>query len=732
MRRLLSFTCLTPIALVSITPAFAETVIKDARTAPVRTATANAGAADSVTIDTTGSIKLTSGTAVTMDSDHQVNNKGTITITDSNGATGILALPNRTGAISNSGTITIDETYAPTDADKDGDIDGPFAQGSGRYGIRVGTGHTGNIVNSGTIAVEGNGSFGLALDGPVTGSLTNSGKIDIVGDNSFGVRAGNVSGNVVLEGTIAARGANSVGAALTGDIGGALRVQGSIIASGYRSITPPGDVSKLDADDLLQGGNALRVSGNIAGGIILDAPPRDSDPKDDDEDKDGVKDASEGTASVTSYGSAAAFQIGASDRAVTIGAVSGNAQGHGLVINGNVSGQGVYKAVDGNGLVIGGLGQAVTIAGGMTVNGRVEASSLDQNATALRIGNLARVNEIMVNGGIGATGGGAVGTRVAAIQIDAGATTGSLSNKGAILVKVNGDKAIGTAVLDRSGTLSSIVNQGRIAIEGAAGTDRAIALDLGANTTGVTITQSRLSATATVPEITGNILLGSGNDVIDSSAGKIVGKILFGAGNDRLKLSSEASYSGAVSFGSGTAELSLADKASFMGSADFGDGAATLTLGGTSRFSGLVTGSTNTAVSVNGGSLALLNTGAVKLASLSVGAQGTIGVFIDGVAKTNTLIDVAGAAQFAAGSKVLVNLSSVGQSAGTYTFLKAGALLGAPALLTDNVSLPFLFKGNVQTNAAANTASVVIARKAVSELGLNSSEASAFDAIAIA
>jgi hypothetical protein len=732
MRQLLNFTCLTPIALVSITPAFAETVIKDARTAPVRTATANSGAADSVTIDTTGSIKLTTGTAITVDSNHDVSNKGAITITDANNATGILAAPNTSSAISNSGTITIDETYAPTDTDKDGDIDGTFAQGSGRYGIRVGTGHSGNIVNSGTITVEGNNSFGLALDGPLTGNLTSSGKIDVLGDNSIGVRAGNVSGNVVLEGTIGVRGANSIGASLTGDIGGALRVQGAIASSGYRSTTAPSDVSKLDADDLLQGGNALRVAGNVAGGIILDAPPKDNDPKDDDEDKDGVKDASEGTANVTSYGSAAAFQIGASDRAVTIGAVSGNAQGHGLVINGSVSGQGVYKAVDGNGLVIGGLGQAVTIAGGMTVNGRIEASSLDQNATALRIGNLARVNEILVNGGIGATGGGVDGTRVTAIQVDAGATTGSLTNKGAILVKVNGDKAVGTAVLDRSGTLSSIVNQGRIAIEGAAGTDRAIALDLSANTGGVTLIQSRLSATATAPEITGNILLGSGNDIVDSSAGKIVGKIAFGAGNDRLRLSSEASYSGAASFGSGTAELSLADKASFSGSADFGDSAATLTIAGTSRFSGSITGGANTAVTVNGGSLALLNTGAVKLASLSVGAQGTIGVLIDGVQKTNTLIDVAGAAQFASGSKVLVNLSSVGQSEGTFTFLKAGSLSGAPALLTDNMSLPFLFKGAVQTDLAANTVSVVIARKAVSELGLNASEASAFDAIAIA
>lgn len=730
MRHLLSFTCLTPIALISFSQASAETLIKDARTAPVRTATANAGAADSVTIDTTGSVKLTSGIAVTMDSNHDVNNKGTITITDANNATGILAQPNTNGAITNSGTITIDETYAPTDTDKDGDIDGSFAQGSGRYGIRVGTGHVGNILNSGTITAEGNNSFGLAIDGPLTGNLTNSGKIEILGDNSIGVRAGDVSGNVVLEGTINARGANSVGALLSGNIGGALRVQGGIVASGYRSITAPGDVSKLDADDLLQGGNALRVAGNVAGGIILDAPPKDSSPTDDDEDKDGVKDANEGTAAVTSYGSAAAFVIGASDRAVTIGAVAGNAQGHGLVINGGVSGQGVYKAVDGNGLVIGGLGQSVTIAGGMTVNGRVEALSLDQNATALRIGNLARVNEILVNGGIGATGGGVDGTRVTAIQLDAGAVSSTLTNKGAILVKVNGDKAIGTAILDRSGTLSTIVNQGRIAIEGAAGTDRAIALDLSANTSGVTVTQSRLSATATAPEITGNILLGSGNDLIDVSAGKVAGKIVFGAGNDRLRLSSEASYTGAASFGSGNGELTLSDKASFSGSVDFADTASTLSLGGTSKFTGSIAGGSGTAVTVSGGSLALLNTSTVRLASLSVGAQGTIGVLINGAGGTNTLIDVTGTAQFAAGSKVLVNLNSVERSPGTYVFLRAGTLSGAPALLTDSVSLPFLFKGLVQTDLAANTASIVITRKSVSELALNTSETSAFDAIA--
>jgi hypothetical protein len=730
MRRLLSYTCLTPIAFISFSDVSAETVIKDARTTPVRTAAANSGAANSVTIDTTGSVKLGSGTAITMDSNHEVINKGAIAITDASNAAGILALPNTNGAVTNSGTIVIDETYTPADTDKDGDVDGAFAQGSGRFGIRIGAGHSGNVTNAGSITIEGNTSFGLALDGRLTGNLTSSGKIDVLGDNSSGLRAGDISGNVVLEGTINARGAGSTGVLLVGDIGGALRVQGTIAATGYRSITPPSDVSKLDADDLLQGGNALRLSGNVAGGILLDAPPKDSDLKDDDEDKDGIKDASEGTATVTSYGAAAAFQIGASDRAIMIGAVPGNAQNHGLVINGTISGQGVYKSVDGNGLAIGGLGQAVTIAGGMTVNGRIEAVSFDKNATALRIGNLARVDQILVNGSVGAAGGGADGTRATSIQIDAGATAPALANRGAILAKVNGDTATGTSILDRSGTLANIVNQGRIAVEGAAGTDRAVALDLNANMSGVSITQSRLSATATAPEITGKILLGSGNDLIDASAGKIAGKIVFGAGNDRLRLTSDASYAGAVSFGSGSAELSLADKAMFAGSVDFSDAAGSLTLGGTAKFTGSIIAGSSTAVTVNGGSLALLNSNTVRLASLSVGTQGTIGVLINGIGGTNTLIDIAGSAQFAAGSKVLVNLNSVERSPGTYTFLKAGSLSGVPALLTDSVSLPYLFKGIVQADLAAKTASVVITRKSVAELALNKSETSAFDAIA--
>ena len=359
MRHLLAATCLTPVALCAFAlPLHAETVIGDARTIPIQTSTAN----DDIRISAQGSIKPAAGAAVTIDSNDSVTNQGTIQSIGANDSTGILANAGTAGTITNSGKIILDENFTATDTDTDGDLDGPFAQGARRYGIRVGAGgtFTGNIVNSGEITIEGNDSAGIRLDSNLAGALTSSGKIDVIGNDSQGIRAGNVTGNVGLTGTIQVRGANSVGVALDGDIGGALTVQGLILTTGYRSTVAPADASKLDADDLLQGGPALRVSGDVAGGILFDAPPANNSTTDDDEDDDGIKDSDEAVATVRSFGAAPAVQIGSATGDVAIGAVAGNAAGHGIVVKGEIAGNGVYSGVAGNGLVIGGLGGNVT------------------------------------------------------------------------------------------------------------------------------------------------------------------------------------------------------------------------------------------------------------------------------------------------------------------------------------------------------------------------------------
>jgi hypothetical protein len=299
---------------------------------------------------------------VTQDSDHAVTNQGTIAVGNASGAAGIVAVAGTSGAIVNSGAITIDEPYTATDTDNDGDLDGPFALGSDRFGIRTEGAHNGQIANNGTITVEGNDSAGIWLGGPQTGALTHNGTTTVTGDRAVGLHADAIAGDVRLAGTVSARGDNAVAAHFAGDVTGALVVQGKIGASGYRYTSAPSDPSKLDADDLLQGGSALVVEGNVTGGIVLAAAPKDSSDSDDDEDDDGIADKDEGTAAVASYGSAPAMVVGAADHAISIGSVAGTASGFGLIVDGAVSGQGVYSGVDGNGLVIGGRGGDVTIA----------------------------------------------------------------------------------------------------------------------------------------------------------------------------------------------------------------------------------------------------------------------------------------------------------------------------------------------------------------------------------
>src|SRR5690606_6797302 len=305
---------LTSTALLArAVPAAAED-ISTAITQPVKTSTIKNGAADSITITSSGSVKPSGGTAVTMDSDHAVTNQGTIGISNASGAIGILAAAGTSGNIVNSGTITVDESYTPTDADNDGDLDGPFAQGSNRFGIRTGGTHSGNVVNSGTITVEGNDPRAIRLVGALTGNLIQDGMTKVVGDRSVGVRADAITGNVRQAGEVSAQGEDAIGARFAGDVTGAMVIQGKISSTGYRNTTAPSSTDKLDADDLLQGGPVVLIEGNVTGGIHLAVAPKDSDADDKDEDDDGIEDAKEGNAALTSYGAAPALAVGATDR----------------------------------------------------------------------------------------------------------------------------------------------------------------------------------------------------------------------------------------------------------------------------------------------------------------------------------------------------------------------------------------------------------------------------------
>ena len=728
MRSLLGTTALGAIAAVmSAAPANAETVISTAVTTPQSTS-----ASGDLKISSTGSVKPASGAAVTLNTNNYVRNEGTIQITGANDSTGILGNSGVTGEITNSGTITLDENYTPTDTDSDGDVDGPFAQGSNRFGIRVlgpGT-FTGNVShNGGTITVEGNNSGGIVVDSTLAGNLNVSGSVKILGDNSVGVKASDVTGNVIFRtGTIEVQGGNSVGVALTGDVGGALVIQNTIQNSGYRYVQAPADPSKLDADDLLQGGSALVVAGNVGGGILFEARPADADTNDTDEDDDGIPDASETTATILTVGSAPAVQVGSATEATNIGAVA-NSGGRGIVVKGNITGSGLYKGVAGNGMVIGGLGNAVNVAGGMTVSGSIVASANEGTATALRIGAGGNVPTVEVSGLVTASGGGTATTGARGIVIDAGATVNSIKNTGVIRAVRNGDEGTATAILDSSGTLSLIENTGTLGVVGAATLgDKATAFDLTANSSGTTVRQLTVT-TGNAPSILGQMLFGSGNDTLDVADGGVLGAAKFGAGNNTLSLAGDAIMTGAVTFGGGSDTMQLAGTSSLFGNVDFGGGADTLALTGTSSLTGQLLNSGGLAVNVGAGtSLNTTNLGTVNLASLTTGAGSTLGVTIDSATDTSTMFDVAGAANFGTGTTLDITLLSLADVAGTYKVLEAGALTGGGNLVTSVGAIPFIFDGTIDT-ATPNEVSVSIRQRTAEELGINASEGSILSAV---
>ena len=253
-----------------------------------------------------------------------------------------------------------------------------------------------------------------------------------------------------------------------------------------------------------------------------------------------------------------------------------------------------------------------------------------------------------------------------------------------------------------------------------------MAIDLSANTTGASIRQTAVAAGITAPTIVGDIRFGGGNDLLEIADGTVTGNTRFGAGNNRLKMSGDAAYTGAATFGTGSDAMTLGGTAKFTGAADFGGGTDTLTLSDKSKFAGSLTNANGLAVNVISGTLDLTKTSSI--ASLAVGASGVLAVTLDKTGTTGTLITVAGNASFTKGATVALKLASITDAEGRYVVLRAGSLTGVADLTATTTILPFLYKGTLGT-AVSNELSVDIVRKNAGELGLNRSEASAYNAI---
>jgi hypothetical protein len=717
--RILLATAVAIAPLLAATGVQAEVVISTTRTTPITTSNATGSGPDIIRIASGGSITVNSGTALTLNSSHDVTIDGGGSITMLNaadGATGVLVNGGNTADLTISGGISITDnidTYPNTDSDSD--LDGPFSNGTDRYGVRVvgSAPLVGDIrmTRTSAINVDGNNSYGISVESDLTGNLTTLGTVSATGDNSVGIRvSGDVSGQTFIGGNVTGYGRNASAVTITGQTDGPLIVQGQIQASGYRYTSRPGQtvIDALEADDLYQGGTAVLIAGNVAGGVVFDEQFVGTVEADTDEDDDGVIDTEETTARITSFGAAPAVQIGSTSQAVTIGAFGTGASDYGFINRGEIGAQGVYDGITANGVVFGVTGgQAVNIEGGVLNDGSISALSYQAAATAIRFGD-GTTTPRFANSGTLSTGVSAdTNVVVANVVIEDGANVPSFVNSGQMIASSVGGVATVVGLQDLSGTLTSITNTRSIQTQllpnedGDALTGTTTAIDVRANTTGVTFVQSGVANAPTAgdpdtdgdgvsnafePIVVGDILLGSGNDVVDIRNGTVNGTLNFGVGQDSLSISGGANVRSAIVDADGLLD-----------------------------------------VSVTNGSLETLQSTPATISGLTIGQNGQLLVSLDPQAGANAGFVVNGTATLQDGAQLGVRFSSLLDGPERFTIIDA-TTLNYGNVQTDGVDEPYLFVTTVGADVAAGNVYVDARRRTAQEANLLAVEASAFDA----
>ena len=699
------------LASASPTPLLAQRVISEEESDPVRTS-----ADGDVTILEEAILDVSGANPITIDSNNSVTieEDATVQADDSDNRVGIAIESGTNGTLNNAGDILVTEDFVAEDDDNNGIADGPIAEANNRYGIRVlpGGPTNGTIINSGDITVEGLSSFGISLESDYAGTIENSGDVLVVGDNSFGVATQSIDGDLTLGGSVQAVGQGSQAVLIDGDISGAFIVNGTL--SNSSSFTNnDGFALTLSRSGLRDGNAAVEVRGNVDGGIILEGRPFDLDPDNDDEDGDGVDDFEETVGRITNSNEAPALLIG-SAQDITIGTVEGRDGTYSLVIDGSVSSSSIYSSFDSSGVVIGGQGGTVDLSGGIGVSGSVSARTVDSSAVAL--------------------------------VINEGVTAPILENSGEISAELSssGEGSV-IAVQDLSGTLVTVNNSGFIVADGS-NEDTTIALDLGANTSGVSITQflneldaetrAELEAEedydfenpAVFTSITGDIVTGSGDDTIDIQTGVVSGDTFLGAGDDSLSLSDNARYDGDIFSGSGSFSLTLADDARFEGTLNAANDSATVIISDQALYSGLFENADSVSVNVLGGTVEAPEGDTVAFNELVVGSNGVLAVTINEDDDIQSGFDV-NQATFEEGAQVSADVQSITGVEGSYTILTADTIDGTPELDFAGDALPLLFTGELVTTDTDITLS--LRTKSAEELGLSQPQSQAYDSLII-
>jgi uncharacterized protein with beta-barrel porin domain len=705
--------------------------ISTATTTPVVTSNAANASAGDVTITNTGSIAVTAGqTAVTVDSNNNVTNSGAISSNDADDVIAILLQGGFAGPLQivNNSSISLLESYAHADSDSDGNLDGPNAIGDNRHGIwlQAGAPFTGDILNAGSITIEGQNSAGIRLDARLTGDLNAraGSTIQVVGANGVGVAVNGgagagVDGDVRIAGTMGVRGENAIGLLVDAPITGALNLNGAWAISGYNSISRPSSQTQIDAldpDDLLQGGSAVHVRYSVGGGITVEGIGVEDD---EDDDGDGTTEAGgdtddDSTASISSFGSAPTLHIEA-DPSGNL-ALGATASGYGLHVRGLVDAAGVYDNVEATAIRLEGLvGAGVATAGGVALDNVVRANAAEADAYGLYIGSYVNVPEVLVRGRLLTSTTSEVSDTAYGLYITSDANAPLLNNSGLIAAYVYGEIGSAVVVTDLSNTLATINNTGEIVAQliptdddvtdddFPVATGPAIAIDVSASTIGVTLNQ------------TPNLPFTDDDSEDDDSAVtrnvRILGDILFGDGADRINLLA-GSITGDVSFGAGADVFTIDDGATYVGQLTDSDGQLTL--------------------NVQDGSLELRG-GNTNITAATFGADSELHVLLSDVLADSTTIIATGDVTFDVGAVIRPLVPNGLPASGAHTFLTAnGTLNGAANVIgvVSGVGTPFIYNLEIAVNGGdPNALDALYTLKTAAELGMTANQGAALNAI---
>ena len=662
------------------------------------------------------------------------------------GAIGVQVADGVTSDITLGGLISLDDTYQATategqvDTDDDGtpdtddpEADGPFAQDRNKTGLLIGAvdgdgdavpgqaGITGRVLlqSSSSVNVAGQDSYGVRSVADISGDFLSNGSVVVRGERSRAISIeGDVGGDVAVD-RITLTSPGGEGAVIEGDVGGGVRISGTINVSGYRipQRLSAELVRQFEDEDLQNSGSALVIAGSVTDGVFF---RRNTD--------------------LNQFsGAGSAVDIGRAGETITIGqtqlpddflAPSGEEDAdtdrdvldHAIINQGAVRANGIYDGRSAVAFLVAGRDDAgqlrMVILGGDGFNneGVIEATAYDATATALHFGEGAQADELRNTGQItarssigfaadglnDAIGEYATGAAVA-LRLDAGSSIRRILNEqGAIVAFLQPGASSGsraTAVLVNSDLVEEIENTGVISASysGTApaglNADRGaqlIAVDASTRTQGLTIRQMQAldgngDPTETEPRINGDVLFGSGDDVLDLQAGELVGNVFFGDGNDQLILNG-ASITGSIS-----------------------DSDA------------------NLVIDVTNGRIVLSGTESLNLTDATFNEGGQLEIEIDTTARTGAFVNASGAVTFASGSDLSIGLGGLIGAGGDFQIISADQLSIADEAILSTTDAPFLYTANIQRSASdANTLVLSLTRKTAEQLGMNEAQSAAY------